>query len=99
MFFVAVLLASTALGGCGRRGPLELPPGAPSQPAAENTTTLADKQAAAFNESAPPGVLQSPNQVVQVDKTSAQLAAQPPARAINAPPVSKPSTFLLDPLL
>jgi predicted small lipoprotein YifL len=99
MFFVLVLLGSVALGGCGRRGPLELPPGAPSQPVAENTTALADKQAAAFGDSAPSGVIQSPNQVVQVDKTSAQLAAQPPERAINAPRSSKPSTFLLDPLL
>lgn len=99
MFFALVLLGSVALGGCGRRGPLELPPGAPSQPAAENTTVLADKQAAAFNETAPPGVLQSPNQVVQVDKTSAQVAAQPPERAINEPRPAKPHTFLLDPLL
>ncbi|WP_158807164.1 lipoprotein [Beijerinckia sp. L45] len=99
MFFVLVLLGSVALSGCGRRGPLELPPGTPGQPAAENTTTLADKQAAAFNEAAPPGVIQSPNQVVQVDKTSAQLAAQPPERAINAPRPAKASTFLLDPLL
>jgi predicted small lipoprotein YifL len=99
MFFVLVLLGSVALGGCGRRGPLELPPGTPNQPVVENTTTLADKQAAAFGESAPPGTIQSPNQVVQVDKTSAQLAAQPPQRAINAPPSAKPRTFLLDPLL
>jgi predicted small lipoprotein YifL len=99
MFFVLVLLGCVALCGCGRRGPLELPSGAPGQPAAENTTTLADKQAAAFNETAPPGVIQSPNQVVQVNKSSAQLAAQPPERAINQPRPAKPSTFLLDPLL
>ena len=99
MFFVLVLLGSVALCSCGRRGPLELPPGAPGQPAAENTTALADKQAAAFNETAPPGVIQSPNQVVQVDKSSAQLAAQPPERAINQPRPAKANTFLLDPLL
>ncbi len=75
-----------------RRGPLELPPGAPA-PAAENTTALADKQAAAFNDSAPPGVIQSPDQVVQVNRTSANLRParrnarsmrpRPPAPAIS----------------
>ena len=98
MFFAAVLLASAALGGCGRRGPLELPPGAPV-PVAENTTALADKQAAAFNDSGPPGVIQSPNQVVQIDRSSADLAARKPERAINAPQTAKTGSFLLDPLL
>ncbi len=95
---VAILLAALALGGCGRRGPLELPPGAPTS-AAENTTALADKQAAAFNDSAPPGVIQSPDQVVQVNRTSAELAARPPERAINAPQTTHTGSFLLDPLL
>lgn len=98
MFFALVLLASATLGGCGRRGPLELPPGAPT-PVAENTTALADKQATAFNDSAPPGVLQSPDQVVQVNRTSADLAAGKPERAINAPQPRKTGGFLLDPLL
>ncbi len=98
MFFAAALLLSAALGGCGRRGPLELPPGAPTS-TVENTTALADKQATVFNETAPPGVLQSPDQVVTVNRTSADLAAQNPERAINAPQRPKTGSFLLDPLL
>ncbi len=98
MFLAAALLASATLGGCGRRGPLELPPGAPT-PVVQNTDVLADRQAAALNENAPPGILQSPDQVVQINRSSAELAAAKPERAINAPQVTKTGSFLLDPLL
>ena len=95
---VGIVLLVLALGGCGRRGPLELPPGSPPQ-AGQATSTLADNQAAAFNEGTPPGVVQPTTQVVQTTTTSAQLAAQPPARPINAPPAPRTGRFILDPLL
>ena len=99
-----MLVTSAALEGCGRRGPLELPPGAPgsAEQSGQNgpdTAALADRQAAALNDAEPPGIVQRPNEVVQTTTTSAALAAKPPSRAINGPPSGKPGTFLLDPLL
>ena len=85
--------------GCGRKGPLEPPPGVPVvnvPPAA-----LEAQQQRVLQETDTPGLIQSPNQVYErsaIAKLNAATAAPPP-RPINAPPVAQPSTFLLDPLV
>ncbi len=99
MLAVAVLATTLALAGCGRRGPLELPAGAPptqAQAAADQT-----KQTIALQNQDTPGLLQSPNQFYDQPAAVKQqvFVAGPAPRAINAPPVAKPSKFLLDPLL
>ena len=79
------LLAVLALAGCGRRGPLELPPGAPAQPAAQ----------AASTPNSVPG-----NQVARTpgQKQSDIFSEGTVPRPINAPPQPK-TGFFLDPLL
>ena len=98
-----VLAASLlAIAGCGRRGPLEVPPGAPNiqSPAAAEA-----QQARVLSDEDNPGLLQSPDQVIEASPEAkqqqlTQRATSPVApRPINGPPVEKRSTFFLDPLL
>ena len=96
---VASLRISSPRSACGRRGPLELPAGAPptqALAAADQT-----KQTIALQNQDTPGLLQSPNQFYDQPAAVKQqvFVAGPAPRAINAPPVAKPSKFLLDPLL
>jgi predicted small lipoprotein YifL len=81
VFAVATALSLTS---CGRRGPLELPPGAPSSHA-PLTGTPGDYEAPAN-----PGELAGQN--------TATSSAEPPAAA-KQPPRRAPKPFLLDPLL
>lgn len=97
--------ALLALAACGRKGPLELPPGAPAtaQTAAPAQVQAATEQApvdpaAPLNEN--PGLLQPPNKFVDVPadaKMQRQVAAKP--KPINAPPAPSEKPFLLDPLI
>ena len=96
---IGASVAALALAGCGRRGPLELPASAPptqAQAAADQTN-----QTIALQNKDTPGLLQSPNQVYEQSAAAKQqvFVAGPAPRAINAPPVDKPTKFLLDPLL
>ncbi len=79
------LLAVLALAGCGRRGPLELPPGAPPQPAAQ---TAATRNSVLGNQ-----VARTPGQ-----KQSDIFSEGTVPRPINAAPQPK-TGFFLDPLL
>ncbi len=93
-----VPLAALALAGCGRKGPLELPPGAPPAPQA---ATRVDQDATS------PTVVESglprlPNQTVQTPAAvKLDQAARNPQKPITTPPApadgDKP--FALDPLL
>ena len=99
VLIVAALLAIT---GCGRRGPLELPAGAPNTQA---PAVAEAQQARVLNNEDQPGLLQSPNQVIDTSPEAkqqqlTQRSTSPVVpRPINAPPVEKRSTFFLDPLL
>ena len=87
-------LAALALAGCGRRGPLELPPGAPAQAASAQRPPLYDP--------APPGLIQSPNRVIERTPEEKQqvFSEGNVPRPINAPPAPKTGkSFVLDPLL
>lgn len=87
------------LAGCGRKGPLEPPPGGPL--ANVPPAALEAQQQRVLQDTDTPGLMQSPNQVYErsaIAKLNAATAAAPP-RPINAPPVAQPSTFLLDPLV
>ena len=93
-FALALLVA-----GCGRKGPLEPPPGAPQAnvPAAVRQA----QQQRALQDTDEPGLIQSPNQVYErsaIAKLNAATSAPAP-RPINAPPAPQPSTFFLDPLV
>ena len=95
-----VLLAALALAGCGRRGPVELPPGAPQ---AVGGPSAQASQERLQNNDDNPGLIQSPNRVIE--RTAAQKQqdvfseGQVP-RPINAPPEPKTGKgFVLDPLL
>ena len=96
-----VLFAALALASCGRRGPLELPPGAPAgrRPARRPRP----RRRACRTTRTTPGLIQSPNRVIE--RTAAQKQqdvfseGQVP-RPINAPPEPKTGKgFFLDPLL
>lgn len=101
----AGLLAAAllALAACGRKGPLELPPGAPATAAAPAQGQATVDQppvdpAAPLNEN--PGLLQPPNKFVDVPadtKMRQQVAAKP--KPINAPPAPSDKPFFLDPLI
>ena len=99
---VIVLAAVLAVGGCGRRGPLELPPGAPNT---QSPAAAEAQQARVLNDEDNPGLIQSPNQVIEASPEAkqqqlTQRSTSPVVpRPINAPPVAKRSTFFLDPLL
>ena len=96
------------LAGCGRKGPLEPPPGAPvtSAPASGPGRSLVGNASnlseGGFQDAnGDPGLTQSPNYVYErsaIAKLNSATAA-PPARPINAPPAPQPSTFFLDPLV
>jgi predicted small lipoprotein YifL len=81
--FVAAIALSLA--SCGRRGPLEAPPGA-AVSSAPVTGTPGDYEATAN-----PGELAGQN-------TAASAEAPPPGAAKTAPPRAR-KPFLLDPLL
>lgn len=94
---VAVLLAVMALAGCGRKGPLELPPNAP-------TTLSPAETAAQENRVQPltddPGLIQPPNKVTERPASEKlQQAVQNPSRPINGPERQTGKRFILDPLL
>ncbi|MGB8901087.1 MAG: lipoprotein [Methylocella sp.] len=82
VFAAAIALS---LASCGRRGPLEPPPGAPASNASL-TGTPGDYEAPAN-----PGELSGQN-------TAAGAAPPPPGAAKPAPPHA-PKPFVLDPLL
>lgn len=88
-------LAALALAGCGRRGPLELPPGAPAVQSNAASNRVVDDQS-------PPGLIQSPNRVIErtaAEKLQVFQEGKVP-RPINAPPAPKEGKpFVLDPLL
>ena len=87
-----------ALAGCGRKGPLEPPPGAPQ---VQTPGAAASQQTRALQNTDEPGLIQSPNTVYE-ESAIAKLnsaASKPPARPINAPPVASPNGFFLDPLV
>lgn len=89
------LMAALALAGCGRRGPLELPPGAPPQTAAQNA---AAQDRVLGNEDNPGGV-QNPNRkVADTPKETDIFSEKSVPRPINAAPQPK-TGFILDPLL
>ncbi|MDQ6868302.1 MAG: lipoprotein [Pseudomonadota bacterium] len=83
LLFVAAMALSLA--SCGRRGPLEPPPGAPASNA-PLTGTPGD-----YETPANPGELPGKN-------TAAGAETPPPGAAKPAPPHA-PKSFLLDPLL
>ena len=90
------LLAVLALAGCGRRGPLELPPGAPAQPAAQTAATqnrVLGQDNPSLVQSLDNAVARTPGQK-QTDIFSEGTVPRP----INAPPQPK-TGFVLDPLL
>ena len=93
------LVAALALAGCGRRGPLELPPGAPTQAQASPSSQAAQDRV--LNNDDQPGLIQSPNQVIERSATAKQQVFEegPAPRPINAPPVKPSNGFFLDPLL
>lgn len=93
------LIAALALAGCGRRGPLELPPGAPTQAATSPSGTAAQDRV--LNNEDTPGLIQSPDRVIERSAAEKQQVFQeaPAPRPINAPPAAKPTGFFLDPLL
>ena len=99
---LAMGLLALPLGGCGRRGPLELPAGAPS---GQTPAAAESQQDRVLNDGAAPGLIQSPNQVLettapaQAQQLSAKASSPVAPRAINAAPVTKRGTFFLDPLL
>ncbi len=98
-----------ALAGCGRKGPLEPPPGVPvtSAPAigpggrslVGNSSNLS--QGGFQDANGDPGLIQSPDYVYERSAVAKLNAATsvPPPRPINAPPAPQPSTFFLDPLV
>ena len=94
---IAVCCVALALAGCGRKGPLEPPPGLPQTQATPATQAA---QTRALQDQDTPGLIQSPD-VVYEESAIAKLnsATKNPARPINAPPVAQPSTFFLDPLV
>ncbi len=100
--FLALGLLALPLGGCGRRGPLELPAGAPS---GQTPAAAEAQQDRVLNDGAAPGLIQSRDQVLeptpaaQAQQLAARASSPVAPRAINAPPGEKRGTFFLDPLL
>jgi predicted small lipoprotein YifL len=82
VFAVATAFSLTS---CGRRGPLELPPGAPASHAPLTGT---------------PGDYEVPANAGELagQNTATSSGAEPPA-AVKQPPRRAPKPFLLDPLL
>ncbi len=97
------------LAGCGRKGPLEPPPGVPvtSAPGSApgggslvgNASNLS--QGGFQDANGDPGLIQSPDYVYERSAIAKLNAATstPAPRPINAPPARQPSTFFLDPLV
>ena len=95
--FAIALIAALALAGCGRRGPLELPPGAPVQPSGQNAAA----QDRVLDNEDNPGLVQNPNKkfaAAPVLKPTDIISEGQVPRPINAPPQPK-TGFFLDPLL
>jgi predicted small lipoprotein YifL len=78
-----VAAMALSLASCGRRGPLEPPPGAPSSNAPLTGT---------------PGDYGAPANELAGQNTATSSGAEAPAAA-KQPPRRAPKTFLLDPLL
>ncbi len=98
---VVACLVVLALGGCGRKGPLEPPLGSPQTRAPQpDPAALEAAQTRTLADTDEPGLIQTPN-VVYEQSTIAKLnsATKNPARPINAQPVDRPNTFFLDPLV
>lgn len=96
VFGALLLFVALGAAGCGRKGPLEPPPGVPPVPPA----VAAARQTTILDDGDRPGLIQSRNRIYEVPapvKLQAETAQQP--RPINAAPAAKPSTFFLDPLL
>ena len=96
------LIAALALAACGRRGPLELPPGAPPQAVSSATSPSGTAaQDRVLNNQDTPGLIQSPNRVIERSADAKQQVFQeaPAPPPINASPPTKPTGFILDPLL
>lgn len=100
---IVALVAGVTLAGCGRRGPLELPPGAPATTQSQAATEA--QQTRVLDDQDTPGLIQNPNQgyeesparnTARLDKRAASPVAPQP---INGPPSNRQSTFFLDPLL
>lgn len=95
---VVCLVAAVALSGCGRKGPLEPPPGVP-QPQV-TTPAQAARQTTLLQNQDNPGLIQSPNRVYEIpanDKLKQEVAKAP--QPINEPAPPRPRSFILDPLL
>lgn len=90
---LGVVVAVLVLAGCGRRGPLELPPGAPQ--------SQLNAAAASQNEQDTPGLVQTPNRAYEQPAAAKRqvFKEEPAPRPINAPPPARSGGFLLDPLL
>lgn len=92
------LVAALALAGCGRKGPLELPPGAPQtqSPAATNA-----EDARVLPNQPDPGLIQPPNKTTQATPSEKlDKAVANPEPSINGAAATKPAKSLfLDPLL
>lgn len=91
---VLALIVAAALGGCGRKGPLELPPTVPE-------TQTPGAAAAQTNRVSPivddPGLMQPPGTYYKQERSAATQNLPGP---INAPAPPKPGRpFILDPLL
>ena len=99
---LAMGLLALPLGGCGRRGPLELPAGVPS---GQTPAAAEAQQDRVLNDGDLSGLIQSPNQVLdttpgaQAQQLAAKASSPVAPRPINAPPVDKRGAFLLDPLM
>ncbi len=100
---LAVGLLALSLGGCGRRGPLELP--AASAPTSQASAATEARQDRILNDGDTPGLIQSPNQFIEntpitdAQRLAARASSPVAPRPINAPPVPPRGTFFLDPLL
>ena len=107
----ALIVCALALlvAGCGRKGPLEPPPGVPltSAPASGTANRSLVGNASNLSEggfqdaNGDPGLIQSPNYVYERSAIAKLNSATsvPPARPINTPLAREPSTFILDPLV
>jgi predicted small lipoprotein YifL len=93
-----IVLLSATLAGCGRKGPLELPPNAAATPPAQPTSAPVVSRVSPAEDN--PGLIQPPTKYVdQPASEKLDQAARKPAPAINAPPAAATKAFILDPLL
>ncbi len=84
VLLMGAALLATGLAGCGRKGPLDPPPGAP----------LPKKKAADQEDPNAPGASEVLPTINSVDPLTGQINRPPPR-----PPVVPDQDFILDPLL